>query len=80
MFYILDENNKPKTLPEGIAESEAVMVAYCLYIGDVPVHLDTVKKWPRRIVKALADKCDALNKEVKDESKNSQSAGTVTSV
>ncbi len=77
----LDAEGRPSAVPlDALPENEAFVVSRCLFdSNNAPVPLDTIKSWPRRVVRTLADKCQKLNEVKKDEPKNSPSAGTDTS-
>jgi hypothetical protein len=77
----LDEQGRPSAIPlDALPENEAFVVSRCLFdSSNTPVALETIKEWPRRVVRSLFDKCQKLNDIKKDEPKNSPSAGTGTS-
>lgn len=77
----MNEEGKPSGVPiDNIAENDSFLLSRCLFDDKgTPVSLDTIRGWPRRVVRALADKCEAINKVEKGEPKNSPSAGTDTS-
>lgn len=66
------DDGKPTTIPEGLPENEVFVVSRCLFDENkAPVGMDTLKTWPRRVVRALFDKCQELNKEpTKEQVKN----------
>jgi len=77
----------------GVADSESVLVAACIYKGtklewkdgrvaNPPTPLATVRSWPRRIVRVLYQKLDELQGEspkAEDEAKNLPAASGITS-
>ena len=57
--------DKKASMGEGMAESEAIHVSYCLYDpAGAPVSIDRVKAMPRRVVKVLFDIAERLSKPI----------------
>jgi hypothetical protein len=60
----LNSDGKPTAIPENLSENEAFVVSRCLFDeSNTPVSINTIKTWPRRVVRALFDRCQELNKE-----------------
>ncbi len=60
----LDGNQKPTSMPDLMHEAESILLSGCVYEDDDKdgreVKLDTLRKWPGRIIKKLSEQAKSM--------------------